>query len=267
MSYVRVWISLALMVVALLAPTVSLADPEPKIGVVLMHGKGGSPSKWVDGLASNLGAQGVLVANIEMPWSGRRDYDVDVSTAEDEVETAMRSLREQGATRVFVAGHSQGGVFALYFGNRHSPDGVIAIAPGGNVAAPVFREKLGEYVEQARKLIADGKGKEKTRLADFETVRGTYPVYTTPHNYLTWFDAGGAMNQTMAVKGMNPRVPVLFIVPTNDYPGLRGIKQMMFSALPMNDRTKLYEPDSNHLLAPMASLKEIVDWTKKIANP
>ena len=74
------------------------------------------------------------------------------------------------------------------------------------------------------------------------------------------------MNQTKAAKGMNPAVPVLYIGPTNDYPGLLRIKQTMFDALPKNPRTKLYEPNSNHLNAPSASIKEIVEWTTTVAN-
>ena len=49
------------------------------IGVVIMHGKGGTPTKWVEPLASGLEQKGYLVANLEMPWSGRRDYDEDVA--------------------------------------------------------------------------------------------------------------------------------------------------------------------------------------------
>lgn len=52
------------------------------MGIVIMRGKGGSPSRYVSDRAQALEGKGYLVANIEMPWSGRRDYDVDVSAAE-----------------------------------------------------------------------------------------------------------------------------------------------------------------------------------------
>ena len=130
----------------------------PRVGVVVMHGKGGSPSKHVAGLAAGFEARGYLVANLEMPWSGRRSYDAPVAAAEDQVESALAELRAKGAVRLFIAGHSQGGLFALYFGGRHPVDGVIAIAPGGNAASPGFREKLGASVARARELIAAGKG-------------------------------------------------------------------------------------------------------------
>lgn len=244
----------------------ALADAAPQIGIVIMHGKGGSPTKLVAPLAAALEARGLLVANIEMPWSGRRNYDVTVGAAEQEVEAALAALRSRGARKLFVAGHSQGGLFALYFGNAHAPDGVIAIAPGGNVANRMFREKLGDSVDLARRLVAEGKGEEKARLADWEGSRGTLPVATTPAVYLSWFDPEGAMNQTKAVQGMNPATPTLFIVPTGDYPGLRSVKQEMFDALPKNPLTMLYEPEASHISAPAASVDAIVEWTARVAG-
>ena len=244
----------------------AMAETSNKIGIVLMHGKGGSPTKYVAELASALEAQGILVANLEMPWSGKRDYDVNVAAAEQEVEAALSGLRGKGAQKLFVAGHSQGGLFAFYFGNKHVVDGIIAMAPGGNVGGAAYREKVVDSVESARKLIAEGKGDQKTRLTDHEGSKGTYPITTTPASYLTWFDPEGAMNETQAVKNMNPAIPILFVAPTNDYPSLLKIKQQMFDALPKNPRSKLYEPSANHLQAPSASAKEIVEWTAAIAN-
>jgi pimeloyl-ACP methyl ester carboxylesterase len=259
----------ALVLAIIVATTIQPAtaqSPPPRIGIVIMHGKGGSPTKHVADLVSSLEGKGYFVANLEMPWSGRRDYDVNVAGAEKEVESALDSLRAKGAVNLFVAGHSQGGLFALYFGGKHSVDGIVAIAPGGSVGSPIFREKLSESVEYARRLVADGKGNDKTRFLDFEGSKGTYPIVSTPANYLSWFDPDGAMNQSIAVQNVNPNIPVLFIGPKGDYPGLLKAKQPMFDALPRHPLTKLYEPDSNHLSAPSASLDEILRWTIEVAN-
>lgn len=238
----------------------------PKIGVVVMHGKGSAPGGSVSALAGALERDGYRVANLEMPWSGRRDYDVDVGAAENEVETALAKLRESGAAKVFVAGHSQGGLFALVFGGTHRVDGIVAIAPGGNVAAPTFRDKLGEAVEHARQLVAEGKGQEKARLSDFESSRGVYPVITTPAAYLTWFDPDGAMNQPRAMQAIKADTPVLFIAPTRDYPGLARVKQEMFGLLAKHPLTKMAEPDASHKDAPGASVQLIEDWMRQVAG-
>lgn len=240
--------------------------PTNQIGVVLMHGKGGTPLKYISDLATALEREGFRVANLEMPWSGQRSYDTTVEQAEAEVEAALRSLRDQGARTLFVGGLSQGGLFALHFGAKHVVDGLIAIAPGGNVASLVFREKLGEYVDTARRLVEEGKGDEKARLMDFEGAKGSFPVVATPVAWLSWFDPDGAMNQTTAVRNVNPAIPVLYIVPTRDQPGLLRVKQRMFDALPRHPRTKLYEPDATHLGSAAASVQEVIDWTIAVAG-
>jgi esterase/lipase len=260
----RRWITLAI------AAGLAAINPAPAaagdIGMVIMHGKGGSPTKYVSGLAGSLARNGYLVANLEMPWSGRREYDVSVEAAVEEMQSALDTLRSQGANKLFVAGQSLGALFALYYAGQRSVDGVIALAPGGSVSTPIFREKLGESVKLARRLVTQGKGDEKTRFADYEGARDTYPVITTPVVYLSWFDPEGAMSLIKAAKAMNPRIPVLYVAPKRDYPILLKSKQVIFSALPPHPLTKLYEPDSTHLDAPSASRDEILRWTLQVAR-
>lgn len=263
----RQFIALLVAVFGTTLPLTAAAETaSSRLGIVIMHGKGGSPTRYVSELASSLEGKGYLVANLEMPWSGRRNYDVGVSAAEKEVESALAGLRSKGAQKLFVAGHSQGGMFALHFGGKQPIAGVIAIAPGGSVGGPDYRTKLGGYVERARKLVADGKGDEKTTLYDFEGSKGVYPIITSPTAYLSWLEPDGPMNMLAAAKGMNPQVPVLLIVPTNDYPGLLRMKPRHFNSLPGNPFTKLYEPDSSHLNAPSASRDEIARWTTEVAG-
>src|SRR5512139_1189106 len=68
-----------------------------EIGVVVMHGKGGNPGKFVDGLARALEQEGFRVANLEMPWSGARQYDVDMNRAANEITAALDAMRAKGA--------------------------------------------------------------------------------------------------------------------------------------------------------------------------
>ena len=236
------------------------------IGLVLMHGKGGSPAKFVADLASHLQGRGVQVANLEMPWSARRGYDASVEAAEAEVDAALTRLRAQGATKVFVAGHSQGGIFALYFGGKHAVDGVIAIAPGGNVGNSTVRDKVGDALASARKNMAEGKGADKVQLTDYEGSKGTYPVLTTSANYVPWFDPDGAMNQMLAIQAIKAETPVLYIAPLNDYPALVRANGPMFDMLAKHSMTRLFEPASSHLNAPTASAQAIGDWVTAVAT-
>ncbi len=76
----------------------------------------------------------------------------------------------------------------------------------------------------------------------------------------------GAMNQAKAEQGIDPAIPVLFIAPTRDSPGLRSVKQQMFDRRPRNPRSQLYEPDASHMEAPAASLGVIATWTTSVAG-
>ncbi|MGN6581565.1 MAG: alpha/beta hydrolase [Bordetella sp.] len=250
-----------LLCLVVLAP--AAARSEPRIGIVLLHGKGAT-STSMEGLAGALTQKGYLVANLTMPWSGT--YETDVLGAMHTVDAALHELRSRGAAQVFVAGHSQGGVFALRYGVRHTVTGIVAIAPGGNVGNAAFRDKLSEYVDEARKLIAEGKGDEKTRFYDVDPGAGRgYGIVTTPAIYLSWFSPDGAMNEYGAAKKMNPATPVLFIAPTGDMPGLKRGNPQIFSLLPRNSHTEFYEPASSHTQAPNASAEEIARWMAEVA--
>jgi len=262
---IRALLVLALAAAGYASPRIALAD-SPAIGIVIMHGKGGSPERLVSDLAAALSAKGYLVANLEMPWSGRRDYDVGVKQAEQQVESALAGLRDKGAKKLFVAGHSQGGAFAIYFAGRHALDGVIAIAPGGSTGSSVFRDKLGASLARAREAVAAGRGEEKLDLLDYEGSRGTTPVHARASVYAEWFDPEGAMNLAHSATVVIPQTPVLWMVAKNDYPALRRANIPLYQRLPANPLTAFYEPNSSHRDAPLAAVDEILRWTRAVAN-
>lgn len=106
---------------------------EGKTGVVLMHGKWGTslPGSPVGKLASYLRNEGFLVAAPEMPWSRERGLDKPYEDAMSEIDEIVKQLRDQGATRVVVGGHSMGANAAIGYGaRREGLAGVMAIAPG-----------------------------------------------------------------------------------------------------------------------------------------
>lgn len=262
---IRAFLGLVLAAFAAAVPVTAAAQAEP-IGIVIMHGKGGGPTRLVADLARALEGKGYLVANLEMPWSGNRNYDVTTARGEEEVEAALAGLRGKGAKKVFVAGHSQGGVFALHLAGKLAADGFITIAPGGNVAGRVFLDQVGASLSRARQLVAEGKGNERTQLDDYEGARGRYPIAAVPAAYVTWFDTDGAMNMDRAVQSVNPRVPILWVAPTRDYPGLIKSSLPLYRALPKHPLTRLYEPDADHRGAPTSAADEIVRWTREVAS-
>lgn len=265
MSFIRVTARLLLAALAAAAPQSALAQAEP-IGIVIMHGKGGSPNRYVSDLARSLERKDYLVANLEMPWSGRLSFSLPVSRAEADVDAAVADLRGKGAKKVFIAGHSLGGAFTLHLAGRLAADGFIAIAPGGDAANPFYRKNIAGSIAHAEQLVAEGKGNEPVRLDDYEGGKGTYTIETVPAAFLTWYDLNGAMNMGRAAKAANPQLPILWIIPQRDYPGLLRTSPLIFRMLPPHPLTRLYEPESDHLNAPGASADEIARWTREVAG-
>ena len=68
-------------------------DPMPgdKIGMVLMHGKGGTTSS-VRSLGSKLESAGILVEMPSMPWSKNRIYDKGYVESMEEIDTYVARL-------------------------------------------------------------------------------------------------------------------------------------------------------------------------------
>ena len=244
----------------------SFADTA-KIGLVVMHGKGGSPSRHVDQFANTLKSDGYLVKNLDMPWSKKREYSASVSTAVNEVDKAIETMRAQGATHIFVSGHSQGAAFALHYAGLRDIDGIIGLAPGGHKGGKIFRKKLGKYVSKAKQLAANGKGDVSTQLMDYEGSKGTYPVIVTPNNYLSWFDPEGAMNMFKTARQVKGDIAVLWAVAESDYKALKRIMPKLFNKfLSEHPHATLYHPKSDHLGAPTASIEKVKQWIADVVE-
>src|SRR5262245_51241910 len=66
------------------------------IGIVLMHGKTGSPNTVIDRLATTLQGAGYLVETPEMCWSVRRIYDRPFLDCLTEIDSAVARLKGRG---------------------------------------------------------------------------------------------------------------------------------------------------------------------------
>jgi len=255
---------LSALVLLCLALFAGHAAAQSAIGFVVLHGKGGRPEGLTAPLDASLQQQGMLVISPEMPWSGKRKYDADVAAAETQITEAVRSLRQRGAAKVFLAGHSQGAVFGLHYASKHPLDGLVLIAPGGNVATNFYRQKVSPSVSKARRLVADGKGNEPGEFEEFEGDKGFWTVRTTAAAYLSWFDPEGAMNQTKSSRALPKTLPVLHVAPTSDYPALLRAKQEMYDDL-ATPLKRLHEPASDHRNAPRDAAAEIARWAVEVA--
>lgn len=258
-------LSLLALITATLLPAAAIAQTAALPGVVVLHGKGGRPEGLTAPLDAALQRRGWPVISLDMPWSGSRKYNAGIAAAESQVSEAISSLRKRGATKIFLAGHSQGAVFALYYASRNPLDGLILVAPGGNVATAFYQQQIGSSVSRARQLVVAGKGEETGEFDEFEGGKGHWKVQTTAASYLSWFNPDGAMNQLKSSAALPKTLPVLHVAPTSDYPSLLRSKQEMFDAIASPLKT-LHEPASDHRNVPRDAAGEIGRWIGETAG-
>ena len=228
------------------------------LGVVLLHGKGGSPTGYVRELAAALQGRGYMVSTPAMPWAKSRIYDASFEEAMAEIDRHVDALRQQGAKFVVVAGQSLGANAALgYAASRERVGGIIALAPAHNPESQAFAKRLGSDVRRARAMVAAGKGTEKQVFSDINQGKAL-EVTATAEVYLSWFDPDGPAVMPRSAASIKSPTPLLFIVgsadrtaPTRDY---------IFDKAPAHAKSKFVTVTANHFTVPTAAIEEVVTW-------
>src|SRR5579883_314300 len=173
-------ILLAAVVGLVAAPALAASD----IGIVLMHGKQGSPDRAITGLASRLESAGYRVERPEMCFSGRRIYDLAYQDCFRDIHAAIAKLRSAGARRIVVAGQSLGGNMAIAYGATHSGlAGIMAFAPAGDSSGMLRNPVLAASIHQAQ---AAPDQSARMPFGDTNTGRPQFTVSTSPAIYLSF---------------------------------------------------------------------------------
>jgi dienelactone hydrolase len=161
-----------------------------RVGVVLMHGKGGTPNS-MNQAASIMRGAGAIVLTPEMLWSRYRIYAKSYDDSMQEIDAALLQLKKEGAEIIFVGGQSMGANAALgYAASGRYSDGLILFAPGHVPSMPGFAARVADSVEKAKRMVNDGRGDDKANFGDInQGSRST--VLTTANIYLSWFDPKG----------------------------------------------------------------------------
>ena len=226
------------------------------IGVVLLHGKTGSPATVIDGLAAALRGAGYLVDAPEMCWSHRRIYDRSFTDCLTEIDAAVARLRGQGAAKVVVAGMSQGGDAALVYGaTRSGLAGIIALAPAASPEHQSTLPEIAHSIDEARAMVAAGRGNETAGFADRNSVN-VLTVRTTAAVYLSYLDPRGPANMLAGIQ--NLKAPLLWVAGTTD-PSQQGA-QSAFAQVPPNPLNRFVTVASGHLGTPGAARDAVLAW-------
>jgi pimeloyl-ACP methyl ester carboxylesterase len=249
----------------------SICFSQEKIGVVLMHGKqgGGPQDSSLEVVHRKLLAAGIEVIKPEMPWSFNRFIDGNWDGAMNEIKAHVEKVKQSGATKVVLVGHSIGSPAAMSYAARHSDVAAIALLAPGHVPlyysmcipySPIKMCAVKDGVEFARKQVDAGNADKKQGLTDINQGRRNV-VWMTPRDYLTYFEPTSDAEMAVTAPKIPSNIPVLWVIGDRDYL-IREGRQYVFEKLPSNSKSQYLEVSANHLTTPAVASDQIVNWVK-----
>ena len=236
-------------------------------GIVLMHGKGGSPGGLVGTLAAALQDNGALATMPSMPWQGSqgrpRGYSETYEQALARIDRLVADLKSRGAQKIVVAGQSLGANAALGYAARRGKGlaAVVALAPGHTPERAAFMTAVADGVAAARKLVASGRGHVPVMLPDINQGQ-RFEVSATPAAYLSFFDPAGPAVMPRNVVAM-PALPLLWVIGRSDplYP--LG-ESYAYGRAPKHAKSKYLVVEAGHRDTPHAARQEVVAWLRML---
>ena len=237
------------------------------MGVVLLHGKGGSPGGPLSALAGALQGNGALVSMPAMPWQGSggrpSGYLESYDQAMARIGGAAQQLRSRGAKRIVVGGLSFGANAAIGYAARHGGTlaAVVALAPGHVPELAGFRQAVAEGVSRAQQLVAAGQGNTPTMLPDANQ-GATFQVSARPSAYLSYFDPNGPAVMPRNAARM-PSVPFLWVVGTGDGMYQRG-EGYAFARAPRHPKSKYLVVSAGHIDTPNVAREQVAAWLRTL---
>jgi len=256
--------------------TTSVAFGQEKIGVILMHGKqgGGPRDTSLDTLNRKLQDAGISVIKPELPWSFNRFIDGNWDAAMNEIKSHVEKVKQSGATKVVLIGHSLGSPAAMSYAARHADVAAIALLAPGHVPyyfslcipySPIKTCALKDGVEYARKEVEAGNADRKQPLTDINQGRRNV-VWMTPRDYLTYFEPTSDAEMAVTAPKISDAIPVLWVIGDGDYL-IREGRQYVFDKLPSNSKSQYLEVSANHITTPAVASDQIVNWVKSAVMP
>ncbi len=255
----RTWVVVAALFGLMLA-VATLAD-SPKIGVVVLHGKWGSPDGQTESLATSLKGGNLFVESPELPWSGRRAYDRDMDHFVMQMDAVVKALRDKGAKKIFLVGHSMGANGALYYAGKVKVDGLVVIAPGHFPEGKVMHKQYEEDVKKAERLVRTGKGEEdRFVFMDSNSGNRTRSMRVSAKSFLSYFASDGPMNFAQNCANVKPETPVLWITPNGEQETIKRMGESCYARLPSDPISSHVKVLGDHMGAPDASKTIVREW-------
>jgi pimeloyl-ACP methyl ester carboxylesterase len=239
--------------------------PPERLGVILLHGKLGTPTDrraGLDVIARNLEANGQLAALPTMPWDehGWTNIAVDVPGSLGMIDTIASSLRARGASRIVAGGHSLGANIALAYAVTHGGvAGLVMAAPGHRPEALARRDPATRAaVAEARRLVDAGRG--ATPFVGPDGIQGaSLTLRTTAAMYLSWMDPEGLAAMEVQASRLPPSIPLLMVVSRRD-PFYGQALTSLYQRGERHPYSRYLPIGADHSTTPMAASTVIQSW-------
>lgn len=244
------------------------AQPAPKVGVLMLHGKnpGSAQDPNFIPLKTALERQGHEVHLPDMPWSRTRYIDGHWDKAMGEIAGHVKALRDKGAQKIVLIGHSLGVPAAMSHAARGGDvSALVLLAPGhiprGYYTFPPLKV-VRDSIDEARAMVAAGKGDETGRFSDINQGR-QQTLVTTARNFLSYFDPQSDADMGVTAPRIPAGVPVLTAMGEKD-PLFNGIRSYYVDKLPKNPASQYLEVSGGHLDTPRVATDTIIAWIKAL---
>ena len=242
------------------------AAAEPKIGVVVLHGKWATPQSAVKFFAAHIESAGFITERPEMPWSKDRLYDTGVVGMVADIDTAAKSLKAKGAEKICVAGHSLGAAGAIKYAGLVKVDCLIVMAPGHNPESQWTRDLTASDLAKAKAMVAKGAAEEKAEFEDFNSGNRRKNISMRANIYIKYFDGDGPFNMANNAAKIIPGTPVLWLVGVQEGKTPRQNGDAAYARIPEGTPKKLIEVPGGHVETPKESGQIAVEWMQGVVK-
>jgi pimeloyl-ACP methyl ester carboxylesterase len=244
----------------------AFAQAGGRLGVILMHGKQGSPGKapGLRDIASKLESAGIKTVVPLMPWGegGWEKISVTPEQVFDMIDGYAAQLRGQGAQRIVVGGQSLGANMALaYAVARQNVAGIVMAAPGH---APGYsynsNPSIKEAINKSGEMTRAGQGGQPFSGGD-DNQGSSIRLSTTAGVYNAWMSPRGKANMWGQAPLLPAQIPLMLIIGTKD-PAYGTAEANIYKPAAKNPYSKYLVVEAGHRDTDFAASQRIVDWIK-----
>lgn len=233
-------------------------------GFLLVHGKYSGPELETCSLNmvyEFLSEQGYIVDYASYPWSSNRRYDASAFDAADQMHQGIERLKQQGATRIHIVGHSLGGNITMYYStlDYQDYDSLIMLCPAHNLHIDKFQNLVEWSAEKAKTLVSKGNNRI-SHFLDFNMGKAMV-VEMIPSVYASYFDYTGPCNMVKSAEKTKTVKPVYMITGSEDTLTLNA-KELLFDSMPKDEAHSKFEnlEGETHSSTPASALPGILEW-------